>query len=408
MSKSILFISVTFPPRLSVASLRLYHYAKLFSENNWKVYVITASQKGEIKSNEFNLKNINITYVPWNDPFDSVMGLQNRYVKKASFKLLSIFIPYLATWMPDRRFKSWRKNAVRIAEALIEKKNIKYLYSSYSPPSPHMIANKLKLKYKNLFWVSEFRDLMSFSHSNKWYEYPMALIHNIFEKKLLKNCDEILCVSEGHATLLKKYLGRPVNVLYNGCDFNAYSHLRIIENEKFVILYTGNVYRKRNNLDLFFKAVQDIVSTNEKNIEIVFIGTPKTRFLVNKIQKYQLKNTVRFIEKSEHSLVKVYQKSADIQLHFCWNKTAQIGNLTGKIFEYISARRPILSVGKQEELKEIIKSTHSGQILNSEEEIKHFIDLHLNSKQLLPAISNEDSIYSKKHQFKLLENRITR
>ena len=125
MSKSILFISVTFPPRLSVASLRLYHYAKLFSENNWKVYVITASQKGEIKSNEFNLKNINITYVPWNDPFDSVMGLQNRYVKKASFKLLSIFIPYLATWMPDRRFKSWRKNAVRIAEALIEKKKYK-------------------------------------------------------------------------------------------------------------------------------------------------------------------------------------------------------------------------------------------------------------------------------------------
>ena len=68
--KSILFITVTFPPRLSVASLRLYNYAKLFSDHGWNVHILTCAQKGEKISDEFDLNGLNICHVDWKDPFD--------------------------------------------------------------------------------------------------------------------------------------------------------------------------------------------------------------------------------------------------------------------------------------------------------------------------------------------------
>ena len=70
MKKSILLVTVTFPPRLSVASIRMYNYAKILSNNGWDVHILTAYQKGEFTSNEFDLKNIQIHQIQWNDPFN--------------------------------------------------------------------------------------------------------------------------------------------------------------------------------------------------------------------------------------------------------------------------------------------------------------------------------------------------
>jgi hypothetical protein len=120
----------------------------------------------------------------------------------------------------------------------------------------------------------------------------------------------------------------------------------------------------------------------------------------------KLENYIEFIPKISHYEVRILQKSSDLLLHFCWSNKHQEGNLTGKIFEYISARTPILSIGEQEELREILFKTNSGRMINELEEIVSFIEGLFTNNLELPKWSNENCEYSKLNQFKTLENRI--
>ncbi len=404
--KSILFITVTFPPRLSVASLRLYHYARLFAKHGWKVHVLTCTQKGEKISEEFDLNGLNIIHVDWNDPFDFTFQIKNQFLRKLATKALSIFIPYLASWWPDLRFKSWRKNTIIEANKLIEKEQITHIYSSFSPPSPHMVAHELIKKHKRLFWIAEFRDLMSFSHTNKGFKKLVAKFHFKYERKILDLASDIICVSKGHAEFLEKKLNRKVHVLLNGCDFSQYESIKPRPNPQFTITYTGNIYKKNNDIQLFLKAIEILVFSLNKNIKVTFVGTPKSNYLWSKIQKSNLENHIEFLTKMNHAEVRILQKSADMLLHFCWNNKHQKGNLTGKIFEYISARIPVLSIGEQKELEAILNDTQSGKICNSIEAIVEFIDSIINNSHKLPKLSNETCKYSKINQFKNLEHHI--
>jgi hypothetical protein len=406
LDRSILFITVTFPPRLSVASLRLYHYAKLFSDHGWNVHVLTCSQKGEKISDEFDFKGITIYHVDWKDPFDFTFKIKNLFLRKVITKGLSFFIPYLASWWPDLRFRSWRKNTIVQANKLIEEEQITHVYSSYSPPSPHMVAYELKKINKDIFWIAEFRDLMSFSHANTSVKKLLAKLHFRYERKILELASDIVCVSQGHAEFLQEKLGRKVNVLLNGCDFSQYENLETETNSEFTIIYTGNIYLKRNDIQLFLKAIRVLVYSQNKKIKVKFVGTPKSSYLLSNIQKNKLQDHVIFLPKMNHKEVRKIQKSANLLLHFCWNNKLQEGNLTGKIFEYISARVPILSVGEQNELKSILNETQSGKICNTVDDIIDFIDsIYCNQPKLI-KMSNETCYYSKFNQFKNLEKRI--
>jgi glycosyltransferase involved in cell wall biosynthesis len=406
VNKSILFLSVTFPPRLSVASLRLYNYAKLFSENGWKVHVLSCKQNGEAISESFDLTQLNVKQVEWKDPFDFNLKFKNPLLKKIITKVFSFFIPYLSTWWPDRRFKSWRNNTLVAASDLIESAGITHVYSSFSPPSPHMVASQLKIKYKHLFWIAEFRDLMSFSHGLGAVKRYFAPIHFSYERNLLKHADEVLCVSQGHALFMQNKLGRQVNVLLNGCDFSLYQEIERKKVNDFTIVYTGNVYRKQNDLQLFFSSVYELIISKKMTIKVLFVGTPKHSFLLTQLKKYGLIEHVTFIPKQDHFNVRLLQKSAHMLLHFCWKNNTQEGNITGKLFEYISARVPILSIGEQVEVEELIKFSTSGQICKSKEEIVNYVTKTYFNYPQLTQLSNNDSPISKLNQFRLLEKRI--
>jgi hypothetical protein len=407
--KSILFITVTFPPRLSVASLRLYNYARLFVKNGWNVTVLTSKQLGETTSREFEFEGIEVIHVPWNDPFDKIQKIKNVFARKIAFKTLNIFVPYLATWLPDRRFKSWRINTLVVANKIINEKQIKFIYSSFSPPSPHLIASQLKRKFPHLYWISEYRDLWSHSHSNNLCRTYFADFHFSFEKKVISHSDLVLTVSEGHRQFLNSKISIKIHVLYNGCDFDSYTRIESKkENGVFCILYTGNIYKKAYDVGLFFKSFKKFLENpTYNNSEMHFIGTPETDFLKALIQKYDLKEKVIFHNKKTNAEIKVLQKNADVLLQFVWNNPKQPGNLTGKLFEYIAARKPILVVGDEKEVGKLISDTESGKMCSHEETIVLYLEsIFLSKRASLKTIENRDSKISKENQFALLESLI--
>ena len=404
MKKSILLITVTFPPRLSVASIRMYNYAKILSKNGWDVHVLTANQKGEFTSNEFDLRNMQIHQIRWNDPFNWIQKIKNKELRKIVFKLQNIFIPYLSVWMPDIRFYSWRKNGFNLAEKIIEEKGINYIYSTFSPPTPHMLSKKLKKKIPQLVWIAEFRDLMSFSHGNNWMRSLFAEFHNYFEKQLMASANFVFCDTKGHSKFMSEKLNKGIHLLYNGCLFEEYKMIERSISEEFKITFTGNIYKKTNDVDLFLKSFSEWVKCrNKARISINFVGTNKSRYLRNLIEKYDLPNYVNFIEKQPHNLVRKIQKNSQILLHFCWNKEEQYGNISGKLFEYISSRTPILSIGNESEIKHVLKETSSGSCCSTTEEIIDFLEDYYLKPRENPELDDNSCFYSKKNQIRNFE-----
>jgi hypothetical protein len=349
---------------------------------------------------------LNIIHVNWKDPFDFTLKIKNKILRRLVTKTLSFFIPYLASWWPDFRFRSWRKNTIIQANILIQKEQITHIYSSFSPPSPHMIAYELKQINKNLFWIAEFRDLMSLSYGLNLFQKPFAPIHFKYENKILSLANEILCVSKGQADLMQKKLARPVNILLNGCDFSLYDHIEPEPNSVFTITYTGYIPKRKYDVEMFFNSISFLVQSKHMKIKVQFVGTNQSSFLINQIQKTQLIDNVVFLPRMSHKEIRRLQKSTNLLLHFCWNNKQQKGVLSGKIFEYISARVPILSVGDEIEVKSILNETQSGEICNSVEEITNFIDTIYKVQPKLIKLSNSTCKYSKLNQFKLLEQRI--
>jgi hypothetical protein len=69
------------------------------------------------------------------------------------------------------------------------------------------------------------------------------------------------------------------------------------------------------------------------------------------------------------------QRAADALLFLDWNDAAAEGMMTGKLFEYLGSRRPILALGPgpDSEAARLIATTGAGTTLTREEEIVQYL-----------------------------------
>lgn len=69
------------------------------------------------------------------------------------------------------------------------------------------------------------------------------------------------------------------------------------------------------------------------------------------------------------------QRKAQILLLLTWNHPAEKGVYTGKLFDYLAARRPILSIGYTDGgvVKELLDKTQAGVHCSNETELREYL-----------------------------------
>jgi len=274
-------------------------------------------------------------------------------------------------FIPDPKL-FWIKSSVKYLQRYLNKNDVDVIISSGPPHSMHLIAQKLHQK-NDVKWLADFRDPWSDIYYNKDFkELSFAKNKNKkLEELVLKNADCVLTVSNALKKEFSKKANR-VEVVTNGYDDELQEPTKEPLDKKFTISYIG-LLPKQSNPENLFRVLQVLCSQHkgfENDLQLNFIGdisdVVKTAVFNNK-----LADNSCFIDYVAHAKAVEYQRKAQVLLLLIPNVKKCKGILTGKLFEYLIAKRPILAIGPEDgDLADIINDTNAGVIVDFENEDK--------------------------------------
>lgn len=370
----LLMVSYHFPPMGTIGTLRNFNFADQASQHFKKVHVISVDVPGIPLQEEFPEIPIvshpvrNFDYRNFARLFESEQSPFNNRLNASNFtSLVNIFRKVLNSypsnlWVGEGA-PTFAKSAYKKACELISQGQIKYIYTSFRPYTDHHVAYKLKKKFPHLFWIADFRDL----HVNEFRDN--IFLKNLqvkFNNRILQRADMVTTVSKGLAKHFTAYSSN-VYVMRSGISSRISSPPPKEKATHFTISYSGSLHPRFQNATLFLKALQELIAEGKMDPKKVrFIHAGKDFLIWNKwIENHQLQEVFENLGVVSFQQASLLQKKAHINLLLSWSEKKQEGILTGKLYDYLGARKPILLIinGSYDvEFEKLFKDLNAGII----------------------------------------------
>jgi glycosyltransferase involved in cell wall biosynthesis len=283
-------------------------------------------------------------------------------------------------FIPDSRV-FWICPSTRfLSKYLRANPEIDTVISTGPPHSMHLIARRLKKKFPHLKWTADFRDPwteIDFYHEllpGKWADRR----HHRLEKAVLTEADLLVTVSNACAEGLSRIVNKKVEVVTNGFIFPEFDPRSIRLDEKFTIAHFGSMPASRNP-DALWKAIEQLLSGDkefEKHLEVKLIGSVDFS-IREQLKQKGLSTYISFIPSVAHSESIGMQRKSQLLLLVANNSGNTKGILTGKFFEYLGAKRPILAIGENDsDLEVAMSNTEAGYFADNKatEEIVSYLE----------------------------------
>lgn len=268
-------------------------------------------------------------------------------------------------FVPDPR-RGWNKYAFKTACKLIKQHNIKTVITTSPPHSTQLIGKKLKKKF-GINWIVDFRDPWTEIYYFKQL-YPtriVTILNKYLEKSVLTKADAVITVSDELKRLYKEKIRKntsKITVIPNGFDEDDFrGKERAKSSEVFYISYVGTISDEYNSA-AFIEAVRKLPAEQLENLRIRFVGkvNPKT---IEAFKNVGLFENIEIIQYVTHTAAIDFMLSSNMLLLIIPDVKNNEGILTGKLFEYIACRIPILFIGPENgDAAKIINETGSGEV----------------------------------------------
>ena len=404
MISRFLFVTYYFPPIHSVAVSRNYHIAKFLLNkiSNHKI-LSTENRKIFLEDTTYNIENFEIELLKTFDYRKLLSKEVKQNVNYAETKKQNIFLQYLMSINDTFPFSLifgeggilYIFDGYRKANKYIGQDENLLIFTSFRTTSDIFIGWLLKRKFPNCKWWVDFRDLPI--NMNRKSVIPKS-IHWLFWKKVLKRANLVTTLSNGLKSKLDIIFPK-VNVFRSGIVSRKYMQSN---REKFIINYTGSLYTNLQKVDLFFKAIKLLSKEHPdfyQNLLLTYAGKDAILWS-NWIEEYEL-NEKAIIQNvvSRHEAMQL-QDEAAINLLLTWSFPESKGIVTGKIYEYIAASKPILLLINGELDQEMeawfdemkCGKVYYNQLSNVENMQKYILEIYelwVNDKLATPYISEE-------------------
>ncbi|MFH1320668.1 MAG: glycosyltransferase family 4 protein [Bacteroidota bacterium] len=358
--KKVLIITYHWPPGAGPGVQRFLKFCKYLMEFDWEPTILTVKD-GNYPAIDESLLNdvpdgIKVYRTKTSEPYkaasfftgkkqkDITVGLIGMKDSKSILQKLSVFIR-ANFFIPDAR-KGWKKYAVKKAVELISENKIDAIITTGPPQSTHLIGLELKKRF-HLPWIADFRDPWTTVYYNKFF--PRLDVtkkkDKALEDKVIAEADCITVVSEGLKEEFEER-SRRIEVIYNGYDEDDVFFDTPEVTQKFLMSYIGN-FKPNQNIMTLWEAMTELINEKrdfKENLEINLIGKVDIHTLED-IKKMGLSDNLHVIDFVPHDKATKSMLKANLLLFIIpYTENNQL-ILTGKIFEYLASRTPMLSIG---------------------------------------------------------------
>ncbi len=419
----ILLLSYYFPPYNSIGAVRVGKTAKYLHRFGHELRVVAAKEPTIEQPGDLSLPiEVPRDLVNWTDWFSvnnpGEKALRTLLPRKsemsagrrvASIRMVPRGLRTLAhfvvsvTNVPDP-YIGWYPHARRACSTLLKSWRPDVIVASGWPFTGLMLASALSRRY-HIPWVAELRDLWS-DHQAYSYQKWRRRVDRVLERRTLSTARGLITVSQPLADVLREKYDVPVEVITNGFDPCDYGEsVEPLPHEALNIVYTGQLYPGKQDLSPLFQALKKDALTERVGVSLYLRGD--TMPVRRQIESFQLQDRVRVLDPVAYQEALRLQASADVLLMANWLDASQKGIFTGKFFEYLGARRPILAVGPSDNVVgDIVSNRNLGVTSAEPDEIAAALAAWLEQKRharLLPLEASQIAGFSREDQTRRLE-----
>lgn len=385
----------------SAGASRMKNFAKALAQENSIYFFSSDNENSYSKNNIYEVeKNIFVE--------KKVKNSKNKYLKKLLYPFyLLLFIVKVFSFSKQ-----------------LNSRVVFYLY-----PSTKILLNFLtvlyliKIRKQRVFY--EANELRIFSPSLKiqtpLHKNPGKYLYKKFvyskfkyDEALIKYYDGLICISTNIQNYLKKY-GTKTIIVPILTDFNNiihYNQTTYTKDEKFKICFGGMINVKKENLELFFKALS-LLNKNFSNFEFNMYGPitayEKSHIFNHLIDRYALKNKVQYLGNlSQKELSTVYSNYHLLVIPRGFNLQNHYGFST-KLSEYLLSSSPVL-VTNVSDNSLFIKDSFNGFIVepdNPKQMADKLFEIIMNYNNLIDDIrKNSENMVKNKFHYMVYSDKI--
>lgn len=379
----VLFITYYWPPAGGVSVQRILHFVLELDNLGVECHVIHPENPSyyseDTSLNKLIKSSIHCHPVKIFDVTKIIKLLpgQNKEGNIKSNKqgaLSSITKKIRANWfIPDPKV-GWVPKIVDQTIHLHHKEKYDLVFTNGTPHSVHLAGLKIKENI-NLPWIADFRDpwtkmdyfdLLPLNEKSKEK-------HQRLEHEVISNADITLTVSNSWKKDFKEAGAKRSECITNGFD----EYIENIPTDDFFISHVGSIHSDRS-LDIVINAIKELNQKNKKvasRIKLALIGNIDSN-LEKKLQDKLPKEQVITTGMLNHNDAKSWIGKSKLLLLPINRSKASKGRVPAKLFEYLSARKPIALLGnsKGDAAKIILKNGFGKSFEDSQvEELEKYI-----------------------------------
>ena len=352
MKKNILIISIYYPPIQSIASNRIYSFAKYLDRDKYNIFVHTLDEGKAFSS---DLEDVVVSRAK-NSALFKPLTFEKRTNKLIHYS--KIMYNKLVNKFTKNIYQAWIEASYELLKLKIKEENIDLLLSSFAPEASHLLALKLKKEFPHLKWIADMRDEMSCS---PYINIKTKIQYETLEQNIFIYANGVTSVSK---PILDEFNSMCKNKdivfreIRNGYDFPLEESEN--DNKVFTITYTGNFYGDINPIN-FFKALEKFVDKNrDVQLKVKLVGV-KTHFEIPSL----LIDMIEVLPSVNHNRAIGLMKQSDALL-LIHPSNGRKGIFTGKVFEYLGVFKPILAlIDENDVASKLIKECNAGYVADN-------------------------------------------
>lgn len=360
--RNLLMLAYYFPPWGGAGVQRTLKYVKYLPQFGWQPQVVTAKPR-TLTVSDPTLKQ------------ELPAGLS---VYSTPIRMLPGFLPWrvrnwLARWvLVSDQEAGWAPFAQRQAEELIQRQQVQAVYTTSTPYTAHLVGLQLKRRF-GLPWIADFRD--------PWVENPTVRPPTTWhrtriqrwERQVITAADRVTAVSEPMTDAFRAAypMVNPEHFVFlpNGYDPDDFAQVDPLgrKPDRLGIVYSGSFYGQRSSQP-FLQALHNVLMQGNiprSAIQVRLVGNVG-QTTVDLVRTMGLADVVEIIGYIAHRQSVGYVLGADVLLLIIAPGPGSEGVLTGKIFEYLAARRPILALTPPSAATDLIQKSRSGVVVDPE------------------------------------------